>query len=147
MNESVRLVVGSNLYQYLGSVLVVDLLTHPPYYWIHGVMLRSALRVYTLPDDRVWRKFLISQQKIRSDMIDTVDRTLICKVCDFSSDSKTEIHRYLYINRHLDLFQGWYLSVFFYDFAKCKLSCKSVSTMNVSTTGIMGLLKNCHQGK
>ena len=77
-------------------------------------------------------------------MIDAVDRTFIYKVCDFSSDSKTEI--YIYISTYICIFFMCEFFSIFYGFAKYKLSHKSVSILNVSTTGIMGLLKNCHQG-
>ena len=40
-------------------------------------------------------KILKTQEQIRSDMIETLDGSFICKVCDFSTYSKVEIHKHV----------------------------------------------------
>ena len=90
------------------------------------------------------------QQQVRNDMIETVDNSFICKVCDFSSSSKPEMHTH--INIHLEVYKRkkkkvspvWNFAEKCNGFAKCKLCPKSIVTPGGSTTGIINHLKSCH---
>ena len=95
-------------------------------------------------------QILKTQIQVLTDMIEIVDGTFICKVCDFISDSKAKIHKH--VNRHLEFYDKkmtkiskvWNFAQKCDGFAKCNSCLKPISTMGGTTTGIMNHVKRCH---